>query len=56
MPRLFVGVALPTGIKRKLHKAAHEIAVPGKLLPDRNMHITLKFLGNCELETGRRGL
>lgn len=47
MPRLFVGISLSSDIKRALHKTAHEMKLPGRLVPERNMHLTIKFLGNC---------
>lgn len=47
MPRLFIGLTLTSEIKRALHKTIHEMHVPGRLIPDRNMHLTIKFLGDC---------
>lgn len=47
MPRLFIGIALSDEIKRNLNKTAHEMQVPDRLIPDNNMHLTIKFLGNC---------
>lgn len=48
MLRLFAGIALTTEIKRRLHEEVHEMGIPGRIIPDFNMHITIKFLGNCD--------
>lgn len=44
--RCFVAVEIPDEIKKKISLLKKEIH--GKIVPDENMHITLKFLGNID--------
>lgn len=47
MPRLFVAVPLPETVTRRL--AALAGGVPGaRWAPDRNMHVTLRFIGDVD--------
>lgn len=48
MRRLFIGIALSTEIRTTLQELAHKMDIPGRLTPANNMHITMKFLGNCD--------
>lgn len=44
--RCFIAVEIPEDIKKKISVLKKEIR--GKIVPDENMHITLKFLGNID--------
>lgn len=47
MPRLFVAVPLPEAVSQRL--AALAGGVPGaRWVPDRNMHVTLRFIGDVD--------
>lgn len=51
--RLFIAIGLPDDIKQKiaaLEESLQEISLNAKWVEPANLHLTLKFLGNCPTE------
>lgn len=49
--RLFIGIELPNSLKSELSKAKArvEVDINGRWINPMNLHLTLKFLGDCDL-------
>ena len=51
--RLFIGIELSKNTKRSLENIQKELRPmmeEGRFAPKENLHLTLKFLGNCSIE------
>ena len=49
--RLFIGIPVPAAGRRALREAAQELkdrGIDGRYVPEKNYHVTVKFLGECE--------
>ena len=46
--RLFVAVSLPPEIRMAIDAWRDQLALPGKLVPAENLHITLRFVGDVD--------
>lgn len=54
--RVFVAVPLPPEVRMALADALDPVAIPGRVAPPENWHITLRFLGTVDQMTYERFL
>jgi RNA 2',3'-cyclic 3'-phosphodiesterase len=54
--RIFAAVPLPTEVRMALADRTSSLAIPGKVVPAENWHLTLRFLGTVDEVTYERFL